>query len=271
MVILMLMITITKANSLKTFNPSIDFHCHILPCVDDGAKTLEESISILNEEIKQGVNTVVMTPHFYVTKNSFEEFISKRQEAYSSLLYAKNVNNLKVDLLLGCEVMFSPEILNIDLTKLCIQDTNYILIEFPHNHYPMIAKNVFFALQNQGFTPIIAHAERYENLSNDDLREMIYSGILIQVNTSSLFDNRKYSKRVMNLIDNNMVHLFGTDTHSIDKRPPTFLKAKNLLEKKYGNTFFTKYQSFSIDVLNNLYVNVPDPKKIKKSLFSIFH
>jgi len=253
--------------TLNNEDKFIDMHSHILPGIDDGAKNLDVSLELIKQEIKQGVTTIVLTPHFYPESHDLDEFLQKRAEAFEILKKAVAENNLSVELVLGAEVKFSPKILELDLEKLCIENTDYILIEFSMTHYHRWTKDVFYKLQSQGYQPIIAHAERYINLPEDALFELVSAGALVQINVGSLFKDRDTAKKVERFIKANLVHLWGTDTHSVDKRPPMFDKCREYLNKKYKPAYIKRCMGYAQEVLRNEIPFVPDPQKVKKGLF----
>ena len=113
----------------------IDIHSHILPGVDDGAENLEISVELLKSQYKQGITTVVATPHFYPANNSVENFIKKRNLAFEELNnYIRN-NSIKdiPEIILGAEIHFSTDICNVDIRPLLIENTNFVLFELPYN------------------------------------------------------------------------------------------------------------------------------------------
>lgn len=198
----------------------IDIHTHILPNIDDGSKSIDESVMMLEKEIKDGINTVVLTPHF---RNNKELIIKRFNE------FIKNIN-LDINLLLGSEIHYEKNTL--DLLKrdelLTINNTKYLLIEFsPYEDKNTIKKTLYNICVN-GYHPIFAHAERCA-LDIKDYEEIKRDGTLIQVNVSSL-----KIKLVKKLIKNNLVDFIASDCHSVNERMPNMDKAKKVL-KKYKN------------------------------------
>ena len=245
----------------------IDFHSHILPGIDDGAKDVDVSIELIKTELRHGVTTIVLTPHFYPETDNLDEFVERRANAFELLKSEVEKQQLPIELVLGAEVKFTPKLLDLDLTKLCIENTDYILLEFSMLHYHSWTKDVFYQIQSKGFLPIIAHAERYLNLPEDALYELVTAGALVQINTGSFFKDKERAKRIERFIKANLVHLWGTDTHSLDKRPPTFDKCREHLNKKYKPAYLKRCMQYAQEVLNNEIPLVPDAEKIKKGLF----
>ena len=110
----------------------VDFHTHILPGIDDGSPDTDTSLKMLESLYQQGVDKVVLTPHFYITRDNMKNFLRRRTQAAQALISAaKNRENLP-KAVIGAEVLLFPEISGMDnLDKLCIEGTNYMLIEMP--------------------------------------------------------------------------------------------------------------------------------------------
>lgn len=244
----------------------IDFHTHILPGIDDGARTYGNAIELIQEEVSQGIDTIVLTPHFDFEKKDLSEFLAQRDAAYAELKRAVKERRIPVQLHVGAEVRFSPRLLDADIAPLCVEGSRYILVEFPMSHTPSATREVFYSLMTGGYFPILAHAERYniENKSNY-LYNLVCSGVLMQVNYESAMNHRK--KKVAELIKHDMVHLWGSDTHSMDKRPPSFARAKRYLDKKFGTGLLEHCNDLAKAILGNQTVMADDPIAFKKSLF----
>jgi len=112
----------------------IDIHSHFLPGIDDGADSEECAIQMLEDLKQQGVNTVVSTSHYYAHNGSIDKFLQDRENSYSQLMHRLDGSReMYPDIILGAEVALTPELSkNEDLGKLCIGDSNAILIELPY-------------------------------------------------------------------------------------------------------------------------------------------
>ena len=214
-----------------------DLHCHILPGIDDGAKTVEESVALLRQELEQGVQQFVFTPHFNPECIDVEAFKKKRAEAFELLQKAVQEKGLSIQMKLGAEVQFSSMLSELDLTPLLIEKTPYLLIELSPSFYPPWIKDVFYQLQLQGIVPILAHVERYGYLMHNprELFDLVSEGVIIQINASSIVRKCKRQKMLKKFLQLNLVHIISTDTHSIDKRPPLMEPAFQQIEKWHGN------------------------------------
>lgn len=207
----------------------IDFHTHILPCIDDGARSLDESLALLQMLEEQGVDTVVFTPHYYGRKKGAEQFLVKREESFRSLLQAYNG---PVRLLRGCECNIQT-CANTDMSALrplVLEGTRYILTEL--SFAPQWSEKELFLSrlkelkESVGLTPVIAHAELYPALQKHPnwATRLIAMGCLLQINCESVVRAGKNSL-VQALVLHGQAHCLGSDTHNIDRRPPFYREA----------------------------------------------
>lgn len=199
-----------------------DIHTHILPGMDDGARTVEDAVALLCAASERGVRQLVFTPHFYPDRESLESFLSRREKAIEILNGCSQIKDIRISTKTGAEVRYSPKLLDYNLHSLCIQDTPYMLLELSTGSKPLFFKETLFGIQSQGVIPILAHVERYGYLMKNpvSLSQWIDAGVLIQVNADSLERGSPYKRTVSKLIQWNMVHLMASDTHSMDQRPP---------------------------------------------------
>lgn len=209
----------------------IDMHAHILPSVDDGAQSYEEALEMLKSEFEQGVTRVVLTPHVQhrVQKVSFDEFLP----IFQTLENQVKIELPEMKLYLGAEVKYDA-FKKTDYLKYSIQGTNYILIEFSvKNPEPIV--DVLYDLVAKGFQPILAHAERYAYLTNEDIVSIKKDGSLIQVNAGAILgmDGAKAKKTAMKLINEELVDLIASDAHNAKDRNPNVSKALSKISKKF--------------------------------------
>lgn len=214
----------------------IDFHSHILPCVDDGPDSIEITCKMLEKEITQNVDTVIATPHFYYQKTDFENFIEKRTEALTITKQAILSEKLNIKILVGAEVYLVPGIADMEgLKELCIEGTNCIMIELPGNEWTGWVYNELHKLKNYGYQPILAHLERYSKILSDNskilkLLEMEY---VIQLNTGDI-GRFGYNKIIDAIVKSERPLVLGTDAHNDKFRPVDYLKGYNAFKRRYG-------------------------------------
>ncbi|MCL2628775.1 MAG: capsular biosynthesis protein [Oscillospiraceae bacterium] len=226
----------------------IDLHTHILPGIDDGAGTLNESIKLLQMEIDSGVKTVALTPHYRPSADTLKDFLRKRKDSYKRLSAEVERRGLRIKLILGAEVAYSPDLLEMDIDEICYEGTKTILIELPPSHYPTLVKNVFYELLLRGYTPLIAHCERYPYFSKNTelLEELVYMGAIVQINAGPFARKWQNKRRLFSMINEELVHTIATDTHSVDKRPPKLKTAMKVIEKKLGIEAVQRLVSFEL-------------------------
>lgn len=211
-----------------------DLHCHILPQIDDGAKDESVSIKMLQMEYQSGITEIAMTSHFDCEKICLDDFLEKRFIAKKKLiseaaLKFKEMDNINIKL--GAEVYYSPNLSMIDAGKLCIEGTNFMLMELPTDRRPPYLDETIYNLQSMGITLLIAHIERYPYVMNNlpILCEWIDKGIYTQINAGTILHKGKHAKICHKLIDWNLVHVMASDAHSVDKRHPNLAEGLELL------------------------------------------
>lgn len=230
----------------------IDIHSHILPGIDDGARNTKESLDLLQKLKEQGVTKVVATPHFYHQDQSAEDFLASRQHSYEKLMSVIDDSMGLPEIILGAEVYFCSSLSEIDMSALCIGNTDYFLFELPYQDITTNVMNqIFDFINHSGKIPIFAHLERFFRFTSPEkLYELTEYGALGQVNCTSLL--RHDTKRAAyKLIKNGRIQLIGTDAHNLNHRPPVMLEAKAILDKKFGSGFFKQMQRKAEAVLSN--------------------
>ena len=234
----------------------IDFHNHILPGADDGAKTMEESIEMLHFAQKQGITDVVNTIHFQHPKmegmnTDFDYVCSLRDE----LLKEMKKENISINIHLGAEVFFNFNLLDIlDNPLITFGNGKYMLIEFQTLMMPEGYENHLYDLKMSGVTPIIAHPERYNFVQKDItvMEKWIDRGFVIQIDAGSIIgDFGSNCKNVsLDMISNNYVHLIGSDAHNNKKRNFCLLDAYEAIEDLTSLDYVIKLKENSKRILH---------------------
>ena len=227
----------------------IDWHTHILPNIDDGSRNVPESVKMLEMLALQGVKTVVATPHFLADNESVEDFIKKRENAFSELKsYLKPEHP---EILLGAEVKYYRGIGHLEgLESLCIEGTRLLLLEMPISRWTEYTVRELEELtSSQKVTLILAHVERCIKYQTTDIMERLYeSGILMQVN-ASLFKGYFSKRLAFSMLKNNTVHFIGSDCHNLKSRPPKIGEAFEVIGAKFGREFLNDFNKFGKTVL----------------------
>lgn len=235
----------------------IDIHNHILPNIDDGPTNETEMLDLLKQATTQGVTEIIVTSHHLHPR--YTTPIEKVKSCLNHIESLEEVQALNLKFYYGQEIRITDQILNdIDRKVITgINDSRYLLIEFPSNEVPHYTDQLFFELQSKGFVPIIAHPERNKAISQnlDILYDLINKGALSQVTTASLagISGRKIRKLAIQMIENNLTHFIGSDAHNTEIRP--FLM-KDLFNDKKLRDYYEDMNGF----ISNAKLVVDDKK-----------
>lgn len=220
----------------------IDFHSHILPKIDDGSSSVNESLEMLTLTKQQGISHIVATPHFYASENNPSNFLSARNHSYKSLSESADVSSLP-KIILGTEVSYFEGISDCEeLAEMRIAGTHLIMIEMPMCKWSNRMLSELAAIyEKQGIIPLIAHVDRYIKLLHDKKLVDKLSGlpVLIQAN-ASFFNNRKTLRPALSLLSKNKIHLLGSDCHNTVTRRPNLGEAYEIIEGKLGKEALQK-------------------------------
>ncbi len=213
-----------------------DIHSHIIYHIDDGSRTLEESLALIRQDSAEGARDIIATPHYYVQYPTDPDRIRAELATIQNMADA---DGLDVHLYPGNEVLWfdsmterlqSGEILT-------LADSHYTLIEFyPEEGYQTILRAVR-NVRNAGYRPIIAHAERFRAMQEHGLEEVRDLGAYVQLSTeplshkglSGLLDRE--TKFIQKALKNQQADFLGTDMHRTDHRPPVLRDAIRWIEK----------------------------------------
>lgn len=233
-------------------NELIDFHSHILPKIDDGSGDVQTSLAMLRQEWEQGIGHVVLTPHFYPEHDSPERFLSQREKAACLLQEACAKEKDLPQLYLGAEVAYFRGMSESDaLQQLCIDHTQYILVELPVSQWDgQIYAELAGIRQKQGLTPIVAHVDRYLPRfgAKRAVSRLLEQPVLIQANAAS-FLRRGSAGQMLKLLQWGMVHFLGSDCHDLTERAPNLGQAAELIGKKLGDHVMEQFNEMGQSVL----------------------
>lgn len=252
-----------------------DMHSHILWDMDDGAKSIEQSIAMGSIAFNEGVHTIVATPHFVDVEDP-QLFLANIDNKIGLLKPSLHALGIDIEILKGAEVYMDPGILEMDiLNALTLGNSRYILVEMPAFEVPMFARDVFYQLQLKGLIPVIAHPERNSAIINDPnvLYDLVDAGCLTQITSGSLYglfgSHVRACAKV--LVTHDMVHMIGTDAHSEGRRGPYMKRAKEVLIQWAGDEKAEDILFNTPDrLLKNEKINIPPPKKYKRKRFWFF-
>lgn len=231
----------------------VDFHTHILPGIDDGSSSVDESLKMLEIQLNQGVDTVVATPHFNM--HNSKNFFENRTLSFESVTRAaKESSQMLPKILLGAEVMIERNICQYpNLTKLCIEGTNVMLLELPFLNWceKWVFEEIFNIEAKYKIVPVIAHINRYikNPLDANLIRPLFDMDVYFQINTDLCRTQKKIMKM---LIESGHAHLVGSDCHNLTDRAPNLMEDLSYLGKKYGKELIDIFEHNALGLLNLL-------------------
>lgn len=218
-----------------------DMHCHIIPEVDDGAKSEQEAAKILEREYDQGVRKIILTPHY--RKGMFETSRRIVREQFELVKYLAERTGEGIEAYLGCEFH-----VNMDMLQMIRRDTSYtmveskyVLVEFEKDVQKKYMKERLYSLIAGGYKPVIAHIERYRSCRNDVelIREVADMGARIQVNADSVLGKEGFMTRWFCgcLLKEGLVDFIGSDCHGSIERISRIGETYEFVGRKYGTDY----------------------------------
>ena len=239
----------------------VDLHCHILPGIDDGAQTIEDSLFMARSAVSEGISHILCTPHY-----NNGHYLNKKEDIIPSVAELQQVldeQDIPLTLFEGQEIRISAdlsrrmtrnEILFADLT-----DT-YLLIEFPFSTVPDYAYGVLSELCRAGHRPIIVHPERNNVFLEQPkkLEPYIDIGCLTQVTNGSYIGQfgKKIQRVTRQMIKHNHAHMLSSDAHNVSSRGFYTKAAYELLEKEFGKKKREAFEQVTKDIVNGDEVKV---------------
>jgi protein-tyrosine phosphatase len=253
----------------------IDLHCHILPGLDDGAKTLDEAIEMARIAAVEGIKTIIATPHLF--RGGQINDVATVEEKQRELIDALANRHIPIEIKRGAEVHFSHNLvkeIRSDRSRLVLNGSSYMFVEFPSSHIYQGAKNAFFDLMSEGIVPIIAHPERNAIFARNPglLFELVQQGALVQVNAGSLtlVYGHQPAEVVLRFLEWDLVHFIGSDGHNTHSIPPRLAEAAKKVEilvgQKAARALVSDNPKAVLEDREIPYFPEPrDPRKSKKS------
>ena len=249
----------------------IDFHSHILPNIDDGSRSIEETFNLIKEAKNVGFDAIVSTSHYM--ENYYETDTPEREVWVNAIYENLQAKNIDIRLYLGNEIYLSENIINLleNGKASTINDTSYVLFEMPLNAEPMNLYDLVYQMLQCKLVPILAHPERYSFVQKDPdlIYDLIQKGVLMQANYGSIIGQygEKAKIIVKKFFENRMIHFLGSDVHrqnTIYPRIPEILSTLNDLigEEKLEELTNTNPSL----VLKNKRINIDEPIQVELSL-----
>lgn len=246
----------------------IDFHSHIIPNIDDGSRSIEETFNLLKEAKEAGFESVILTSHYI--ENYYETNVPERDmwvKAISENLQDKGID---INLYLGNEIYMSDNMMQllIDGKASTINNSCYVLFEMPLNVEPMNLYDVIYSLQENKLIPVLAHPERYKFIQKEPelVSDLIEKGVLMQANYGSILGQYgdKAEIIVRKFLESNMIHFLGSDVHrpnTIYKRIPQALEE---IEEIVGKQKLEELTNINPKLaLENKRIDIEEPEEVR--------
>ena len=197
-----------------------DYHCHILPRMDDGAKDLDTSLDMIRMMMAQGVDRIVATPHFYAHREkSVYDWLQRRQDAFAQIA---DTGLTLPYIHLGSEVAIEQGISRLPgVHMLTLAQTSYILLELPYAPFAhWMLEEIYDLSQRYGLTPVLAHVHRYANFyTRAQMSEVLQADAVFQINNEA-FRTLRERRLARSLIAKGCPYIFGSDAHNLTSRRP---------------------------------------------------
>ncbi|MEP6618952.1 MAG: CpsB/CapC family capsule biosynthesis tyrosine phosphatase [bacterium] len=187
----------------------IDLHSHLLPGVDDGSKSVEMSLPVLERFVADGVECLVLTPHLNASEAAHAPY--ERNAAIFDEL--RSVSPQSLELRLGWEIMLDEPNVDLRSPMLCLGGSRAVLVEFPHMSVPLAAGDELYRIRCSGVVPLLAHPERYWGCTVERVEEWRRAGAVIQMDTAGLLGRSSVGKLSRALVEQGLVDLFSSDNH----------------------------------------------------------
>lgn len=229
-----------------------DFHSHILPGIDDGSSSLEESLAMLRLEKEQGIRHVVATPHFYPSYDNPAHFLAMRDRAEALLRREMEKYTDLPEITVGAETYFFRGMSESDLlSQLTIHGKRCILIEMPNGHWTdEMYRELAEIWEKRKILPIVAHIDRYITpLRAKKVQRLAQLPVYVQANANFFLD-RTTSAFALRLLKADRIQLLGSDCHNLDSRSPNLGEAAQLIALKLGPDVLERIRGYERTVLD---------------------
>lgn len=247
----------------------IDLHCHLLPGVDDGSKSMDISLKLANDAVRDGIDYALLTPHHMngVYLNHKKTVIQQTQEFQMEL----DRHKIPLKVFPGQEVRINGDLLTaLDQDDILFADEcgQYLMLEFPDDDIPSYTGNMIYELMQRGIIPVIVHPERNTMIMKqpDILYELLRKGCLSQITAGSyvgIFGHKvqKFSKQ---LIQAGQAYIFASDAHNLPKRNYEMGNAFKKFEVEYGDSYVKRFENNAKNIINGEAVVLNKLNRIKR-------
>ena len=246
----------------------IDIHTHILPNIDDGARSIEETFDLIKEAKDAGFEAITLTSHY---KEGYYETDTPEREVWVNAIYQNlQVKNIDMRLYLGNEMYMSDNMIKFleEGKASTINDTSYVLFEMPLDEEPSNLYDLIYEMQQYKIVPILAHPERYDFVQKEPelIYDLIQKGVLMQANYGSIIGQygEKAKIIVRKFLENNMIHMLGTNAHRPNTIYPRIPQILTELNEIVGEEKLKELTTVNPKlVLNNKRIDIEEPHIIE--------
>ena len=249
----------------------IDFHTHILPNIDDGSRSIDETFNLIKEAKVVGFDGIILTSHYI--ENFYETDVPERDvwvKAISENLGAKGIDT---DLYLANEIYISENMMGLleQQKASTINNSCYVLFELPLNEEPLNLYDVIYSLQENKLIPVLAHPERYSFIQKEPelIYDLIEKGCLMQANYGSIIGQYgvKAEYIVKKFLENNMIHFLGSDVHRQNSIYPKIPFALEKIREIVGEEKLEELTTINPKlVLANKKIEIDEPEEFSLTL-----
>ena len=249
----------------------IDFHTHILPNIDDGSRSIEETFNLIKEAKEVGFEGIVLTSHYI--ENYYETDTPEREVWVNAIKENLEAKGIETNLYLANEIYLSENLMTLleEGKASTINNSCYVLFEMPLNNEPMELYDVIYSMQENKLIPVLAHPERYSFIQKEPelVYDLIEKGCLMQANYGSILGQygQKAEYIVRRFFENNMIHFLGTDVHRQNSIYSKVPRAMQEIEQIVGPEKLQELTTTNPKLaLANKRIEIEDPKEVTLSL-----
>lgn len=245
----------------------IDLHSHILPGIDDGSRTLDESISLIEQSVKNGVSKILATPHLNI--GTFDNQLDGITQVFNELCEVLKPLSINIEIAFAAEVRICPEIMLLAKTNQLpflgkYEGKDLLLLEFPDSHIPPGSDKLVSWLLANNICPLIAHPERNRDLWQHPylIDDFVEKGCLLQLTAASLLGS--FGERSQTLawqyLESDIVHVVASDMHNLKRRPNKMSEAHEAIAVKFDTE---KADKLCILNPNDIFITNPSVQKFE--------
>lgn len=239
------MISMRREEQEETLSGIYDFHCHILPGIDDGSRDMEMTDTMLSMEKEQGVDHILFTPHFYAQKQSATEFIRHRGNAFDRVKGLIEAKGYAIETRAAAETFFFKGISEAGiLDDLCMNTSlsQVLFLEMPFAQWRRsMYEEVKALIEKRGLTVVLVHIERFIGFQKDrTVWDEIFSMPVAAQHNAGIYKSIMKRGAGIRTIKEHWPVILGTDAHNTSSRPPCMEDGRRVIEKKLGRAALSR-------------------------------